>query len=107
MIKKIIATAVLSLSAIALAAPAGAESNPITEFFSDISDAGFSVTKSNEPYFLIAGLGICVDLLSGTPMQVEFAQVVNELGLTEQKAANLIKAAVVDLCPTAAATSKA
>jgi hypothetical protein len=106
--KKIISTVILAITALALlAAPARAETNPVTEFLSDLSDAGFKVTSSNQSDYIIVGLGVCVDLLSGTPMSVELEGVMEHGGLSRSEATNLIKAAVVDLCPAAAETTRA
>ena len=107
MMKKIVSTAALALIALALAtSPAKAEPNPLNEFLEDLSASGFNITKSNESDILIIGLGICVDMLTGTSPSEEIEEVVNYGGITEQAAAELVGAAVGNLCPTAAAKYK-
>ena len=106
MMKKIALTAALALTALVLAFPAKAEPNPLNEFLEDLSASGFNITKSNESDILIVGLGICVDMLSGTSQSEEIEEVVNYGGLTEQVAAELVEAAVGNLCPTASAKYK-
>ena len=106
MMKKIALTAGLALTALVLAFPAKAEPNPLNEFLEDLSASGFNITKSNESDILIVGLGICVDMLSGTSQSEEIEEVVNYGGLTEQVAAELVEAAVGNLCPTASAKYK-
>ena len=97
---KIIAgTAAAVFTAVALSAPAAA--NPINDYLEDVADiSGMAITETNEAEFVVIGLGICVDLLSGFTAREEYEEIVG-FGLTPSQAQQLIQAAVVDLCPNA------
>lgn len=97
--KKILAMLGVGFAAAVIAAP-HANADPFNDYLSDIS-SDVNVNSVNESDFLIGGLAVCVDLLSGITLEQEYADIV-DAGINADIAAVLIEASVIHLCPAAA-----
>lgn len=95
--KRIISLALTGLGIAGMIFPASASADRVDDYLVDVG--GTMEVDTYEAEAVAIGLGICVDLLTGSTVRDEFGELMSS-GASPQQAQALIDAAVSWLCPS-------
>lgn len=102
--KKVISAIVAGAGiAISLATASVASADSVDDYLIDTQGAGLD-TRDYEAEIVAIGLGVCVDLLTGSSVRQEFNELISA-GASPDQSQAIVDAAVSYLCPSATGRS--